>query len=43
MDMEADKKRVCEHRIIERVEVEKAIVESKYGKPAGVDGITPEM
>ncbi len=34
---------MCEQRVIERVEVEKAIGTMKCGKAAGIDGITPEM
>ncbi len=43
MDMEAGGKRVCEQRVIERVEVEKAIGKIKCGKTAGIDGISSEM
>ncbi len=43
MGMEAGGKRVCEQRVIERAEVEKAIAKIKCGKAAGIDGITPEM
>ncbi len=43
MGMEAGGKRVGEQRVIERVEVEKAIGKMKCGKAAGIDGITPEM
>ncbi len=42
--MAAGKKQmVCEHREIERVEVEKAIPMIKCGKPAAVDEITQEI
>ncbi len=41
--MEAGGERVCEQRVIEKVEVEKAIGKMKCGKAAVIDGITPEM
>ncbi len=34
---------MSEQRVIERVEVEKAMAKIKCGKAAGIDGITPEM
>ncbi len=43
MGMEAGGKRVCEQRVIERVEAAKAIAKIKCGKAAGIDGIIPEM
>ncbi len=43
MGMEAGGERVYEQRVIERVEVEKAIAKIKCGKAADIDGITPEM
>ncbi len=43
MSMEAGGKGVCEQRVIERVDMEKAIAKIKCGKAAGIDGITPEM
>ncbi len=43
MGMEAGGKRVYEQRVIERVEVEKAIAKIKCGKTAGIDGITPKI
>ncbi len=43
MGMEAGGKRVCEQRVIERVEVEKAIAKIKYSKATSIDRITPEM
>lgn len=42
MGMEAGGKRVSEQRVIERLEVEKAIAKIKCGKAACIDGITPE-
>ena len=43
MGMEAGGRRVGKQRVIERLEVEKAIAKIKCGKSAGIDGITPEM
>lgn len=34
---------MCEQRVIERMEVEKAIAKNKCDKAAGIDGISPEM
>ncbi len=41
--MEAGGKRVCQQRVIEMIEVEKALARIKCGKTAGIDVITPEM
>ncbi len=43
MGMEGGGKKVSEQRVIERVEVEKAIAKIKCSKAAGIDGITLEM